>query len=204
MADPSAVQFTLRLTGKRPMLMHNGRLANPLDSYTRALKALTSKRGKTDEDLIELARLEARGGIYETRDGMVGMPNVNVWRCLYDAAKGFKRGEDIKRALSTDASETVPILFPAGKKAVTISADEYLTIPEHVDYASVRIQKNKVMRARPYIVANGWSSEHEFELFADVMDLRDLEPIVGRAGRLVGLCDYRPMYGTFEGEIIKR
>lgn len=193
MADTTA-KLALTLTGQRPLLMHNGRLANPIDPWTRQLKAITGKRRKTDEDLIAMMRVEARGGAYETADGLLAMPSENVWRALYDAAKAFKRGEDIKRGLVTDGS-VVP-LFIDGK---SVDVDEFLSVPEHIDYRPVRVQRAKTMRARPLV--EGWSCRHEFELLADVIDPRDLVPIVERAGRLVGLGDYRPTYGTFTTEI---
>ena len=53
--------LTLKLTGTRDMLLHNGRLENPLDPHTRAIAAIAKKRNKTDKDYAELASLEARG-----------------------------------------------------------------------------------------------------------------------------------------------
>lgn len=190
----SSATITLHLTGLRPMLMHNGRLANPIDPWTRELKKLTGKRKKTDEDLIAMMRIEARGGAYETADDMLGLPTENVWRSLFDAAKAFKRGVDVKRALLTDGS--VSTLLVGGDP---VKVDDFLTDPDHIDYRPVRVGQSKTMRARPLVT--DWSSTHTFELLTDVIDPRDLEPIVERAGRLVGLGDYRPTYGTFEGKV---
>lgn len=188
------MKLSLTLTGQRPLLMHNGRLANPLDQYTRELKALTGKRKKTDEDLIAIMRVEARGSAYETSDGLLGMPDQNVWRCIYDAAKAYKRGEDIKRALL--ASDGVEPLFIAGAH---VTADEFCSNPANIDYRPVAVQRNKTMRART--LARDWSSVHHFELLEDVIDPRDLAPILERAGRLVGLGDWRPTYGTFSAAV---
>lgn len=189
------MELTLELTGTKAMLMHNGRLANPLDPHTRALKALTGKRSKTDEDLIAIMRTEARGGCWETADGLLGIPTGAVWRCIYDAAKAYKQGENIKRALSFD-DVTEPMLI--GGQAV--QCDEYLKLPEHIHYTPVKLQGKKTMRARPLI--QGWKTEHRFELLEDVINPRDIAPILERAGRLVGLGDWRPIYGTFEASVI--
>jgi hypothetical protein len=80
------MKLSVTLTGTHPMLMHNGRLANPIDPWTRQLKALTSKRKKTDEDILQIAQVEARAGCWETVDGMLGVPSAAVWRCFYDAS----------------------------------------------------------------------------------------------------------------------
>lgn len=186
------MELHLTLTGTRvPMLQHNGRLANPLDPHTRALKALTGKRTKTDEDLVAVMRAEARGGCWETEDGLLGVPNAAVWRAIYDAAKAFKRGEDIKRALSFE-DVTMP-LFVDG---ATHTCDEWVASPGNIDYRPAKLMGKKVMRARAKVPA-GWVSKHTLELLTDVMDARDLVPIVERAGRLVGIGDWRPIYGKF-------
>lgn len=189
------MELKLKLTGTRPMLQHNGRMANPIDPFTRQLKALTGKRTKTDEDLVSIMRVEARGACWETVDGLLGIPNAAIWRCLYDAAKAFKRGEDIKRALNFE-DLTVPVLI--GESAVT--CDEWVSTMEHIDYRPVKLMGRKTMRARPLL--REWQSVHVFELFTDVIDARDLVPIIERAGRLVGLGDWRPTYGQFTAEVM--
>lgn len=187
------MKVTLHLQGTRPMLHHNGRLANPLDPWTQEVKALAAKRKKTDEDLIALCRAEARGAIYETSEGLVGFPTQNVWRCVYDAATAFRRGADIKRALSFEDSS--PPLLVAGSM---VTVEDFLTF-ENIDYRPVAVQRAKTMRARP--IVRDWSCTHHFELLEDVIDPRDLAPILERAGRLVGLGDWRPTYGTFTAEV---
>ena len=194
------MEKTLRckLTGTRPLIMHNARLANPLDSYTRALKPLTSKQKKKDEELAEIASIESRGAMYETEDGNLGMPAVNVWRSIYDAAKAFKKGEDVKRGLRFNPS-VLPLEINGGIEP----CDPYIqNHPECLLYVSVVIQGRRVMRARP-IIQTGWSVVIEFTLLTDVLNIEHLEPIFKRAGRLVGLCDWRPIYGTYSLEVLK-
>lgn len=184
------MELTINLTGTRPMIQHNGRLANPLDPHTQALKALTAKRKKTDEDLIEIMRTEARGAIYETPEGFLGLPTQNVWRTIKDAATAFKRGKDIERALLGD--DGIEPLLVGGEK---VTVDDFLSDPSNIDYRPVVVNRNRTMRARPLV--RHWSSSHRFELLEDVIDPRDLAPILERAGRLVGVGNWRPTYGTF-------
>lgn len=188
------MEFVVMLTGERPMLQHNGRLANPIDSYTRQLSAITGKRKKTDDDLISIMEIEARGACWETPEGLLGLPNAAVWRCIYDAAKAYKRGEDIKRALILE-----DIVQPLSVGGAFVSCDEYLKDATHIDYRPVKVNNRKTMRARP--IVHDWSSSHRFELLDDVIDARALVPILERAGRLVGVGDWRPTYGTFSVEV---
>lgn len=191
------MKLTLKLTGSRPMLMHNGRLANPLDPYTRDLKAISKKRSKTDDDLERQAYVEARGGFWETSDHLIGIPTAAVWRSIYDASKAFKLGEDIKRALSYD-DETLPILI-GGREW---DCDEWLKNGENpTDYRPVKVQRNKVMRARPRI-PEGWETTQHFDLEETALDPGLLVPVLERAGSLVGIGDWRPTYGRYSIEVI--
>lgn len=188
------MEITITLTGICPMLQHNGRLANPLDPHTRALKALTAKRTKTDDDLMAIMLTEARGGCWETDDGLIGLPSAAVWRSIYDASKAFKLGEQIKRSLLFADADYVDPLEVDGQ---VHEADIWLKDHDHIDYRPAKVMGRKVMRARPLIPA-GWKSTHTFELLDDVLDSRDLVPVLERAGRLVGVGDWRPTFGRFE------
>lgn len=190
------MELYVTVTGTRPLIEHNGRLANPLDPWTRALKEITSKRKKTDEDLAAIMQIESRGACWETNDGLLGVLNGALWSCIFEAAKAFKRGMDIKRAFIAD-----PGTEPLRIDGEHVSCDEWLKDPEHIDYRSVALRGNRTMRARP-IIPLGWASTHRFELLTDVIDPRDLIPILERAGRLVGLGEMRPTYGAFTIELI--
>jgi len=178
------MQLTLALAGTKPLLQHNGRLANPL-------KQISGKRKKTDEDLVEMMRIEARGSAYETEDGRLGMPTIAVWRSIQQAATAFKLGRDIARGLLAD--DTIEPLTIGGEG---YAIDDYLDRPGSIDYRSVKVGQARTMRARLRIPAE-WSSTHTMELDPEVLDLRNLQPVFERAGKLVGLCDWRPRYGTF-------
>jgi hypothetical protein len=190
------MKLSVTLTGTHPMLMHNGRLANPIDPWTRQLKALTSKRKKTDEDILQIAQVEARAGCWETVDGMLGIPSAAVWRCFYDASKQFKLGTTVKKSFYFD--DVVEPLTVAGSQ---ISATDFVADFDNVDYRTVKVQTSKVMRARPKVPV-GWQTTHHFELFDDVLDERDLVSVMNSAGRLYGLGDWRPTYGRFTVEVV--
>lgn len=183
------MEITVTFTGVRPMLQHNVRLANPLDPYTQKIKSITDKRKKSEEDLAEILWWEARGGAYETHEGFIGLPVDNAWRCIYDAATASRRGADMKRAL-IPLGDVEPLLI-AGEK---VYVDDHLNAG-HIMTKAVSVRGNRTMRHR--LIADNWSASHQFELLTDLVDMRDLQPIVEHAGRVVGLGDYRPRYGTF-------
>lgn len=184
-------EVTLELTGTRPMLMHNGRLANPLDPYAQRLKAYTSKRNKTDEDLMMIMKIEARGSCWETPDGLLAVPEAAVWACLHEAAKQRKLGKSIEKALRYDPDSFVPIEVDGEQ----VSCDDYLRDLDNIDYRGVKVNGRRVMRSRPRI--RHWSGTVTFDLDENIINARDLAPTVEYMGEYVGLGDWRPQLGTF-------
>ena len=75
------------------MLVQSDVLVNPFHEITRAMKAITKKRVKTDDDLRELSRLEFYGSLYY--DDILGpyLPGDNIVACLRDGAKRTKAGK---------------------------------------------------------------------------------------------------------------
>lgn len=188
-------QITLDIKGNRPLLLHNSRLANPLDPYARELKNLNGKRKKTDDDLLRIAEVETRGSLYETEDEHVGLPADNVWRCLLDASRKFRLGTVLQSAL-LPSSDVMPLLIDGRK----VKVGDFFKADDRVLYKIVVVQRNRIMRARP-IVKGDWSVTARFTLLEDIMQPNMLEPIIATAGRLIGLGDWRPKYGTFDAQM---
>lgn len=180
------------ITGTHPLLLHNQRLANPLDPHTRELKALTSKRKKTDDDLAEMLVVEARGAAYETPEGLIGLPDANIWRSMQEAAKAYKGGKNVSRAVIYDPVRVAPLVI--GGEHVMV--EDYLARPGSIDYRPVGVMGKKTMRARPIIDA-GWSASCEFEVHTDIVPVEELAQFLERAGRLEGVGDHRPQYGRY-------
>ena len=189
------MRFRITITGTAPMLMHNGRLANPLDPATQALKALTAKRKKTDDDLIDIARAEFLGGLYIDPDVGPYVPGENVERAILDAAKLTKNGMNVKRGLFIE-TDVNPIAYHGPRTAEALWEDENFRL-----IRTVRNQQNRVSRCRPMFT--DWRTSAEGTLDESVLDFRTLAAIVEQAGAYVGLGDWRPRYGRFTADLEK-
>src|SRR5687768_8336203 len=106
-----------------PLLMHNERLADPLDQYARWLGELSKKRSKTERDIEEIGRREFVGAGYWLTDGgpdtTVSDPYIPTWniiRCLQEAAKRHKLGKHVARGIVPVTEET-PLVYEGPKKA---------------------------------------------------------------------------------------
>jgi hypothetical protein len=189
-------EFTVSFEGTAPLLMHNSRLANPLDPASKALKKVTGKRNKTDEDHAEMARLEFLGGLYIDPDIGPYIPGENIWRCLWDAAKKYKMGVKVKEGvfITTDVN---PLGYTGPRDAVKLWADENF---RHM--ASVKVGTSRTMRCRPTFTE--WRVSADGILDPALLEPSDLESIAETAGSLIGLGDWRPRFGRFVAEVKPR
>lgn len=188
------VTVQVQIKGTRPILQHNGMLANPIDPLTRQVAALAKKKNKTVADYQALLTLEAYAGCWQTADGRLGLPTENVWSAIREAARMTKNGKEIERGLSFDPGE-VATLIVGGKPCETRA---YVEEPSgaHLFIRTVVVSRRRCLRART--IAREWSSTHTFTLMEDVLDLDRFTPIIECAGRLIGVGDWRPIYGRFD------
>ena len=185
----------MTLKGVTGLLMHNPRLADPSDEYTRALAEITSKGSKmTDADYAEAARIQWYGGLYHDPDMGLYVPTWNVVRCLEQAAKVTRQGTTLVRALAV-LSDRVPLVTGAPRDLAQLYAR-----PEYSSRMSVGIQRGRVMRTRP--IFRSWSLVLEMELMEDVLSYSNLVTIADLAGRSEGLGDARKLgFGRFSAEV---
>lgn len=186
-------KFTITIQGTAPMLMHSARLSNPLDPIAKAMKKVSSKRSKTDDDHLEMARLEHAGGLYFDDEIGPYVPGDNIWRCIQDAAKKRKLGQQIKSGLivTTDVN---PLAYSGPRTVDGLWEDENFR-----HQASVKVQTSRVIRTRP--IFREWATEAECIYDPAQLDMADIEAIVEIAGTIIGLGDWRPRFGRFEATI---
>ncbi len=187
MNDYKHLDFHIR--GVVPIMMHNPRLANPLEPIVQQIKAITSKRKKTDEDHAEIARLEHLGGLYLNDEEHPAFPGINIEAMLIKAAKVSKRGEDAKIAIVSDGCW--PLIYKGPKTPDALFADK-----RFVDTSGVIVNRSRVWRTRP-IFPLGWELKFTLSFLADIVNERDVREWVDVAGRRCALGDWRPRFGRF-------
>jgi len=181
------IDFHVR--GVAPLLMHNGRLADPMNPVAKAMKAITSKRKKTDEDLIQLANLEFLGGLYVNEQGAPVLPGEVIEGALVNGAKKTKRGKDAKSAIIVDGN--FPLIYTGPKTAEGLCSDS------HFRYvALVRIGQVRIMRTRPMF--KEWECKFTVHYLEEVFNPQEVLDFVTTAGRVAGFGDGRPRFGRFE------
>ena len=195
MSSLSTIQITI--LGESPLLCHNGQTADPRNTYSKAIKAVSGKRKKTDADYEEMARLEWLAGIYRFRDDLV-IPDYVLEAVFINGAKKSKRGPQAKCGLFF--TEHASLVFPGKPEIINDDTlGEMFTSGEFTHTVGVKVGMAKVMRTRPMF--RSWSLFATAQFDPDVLNLRDIEEIANDAGKLVGLGDWRPKHGRFNAGI---
>ena len=189
------MKVRLTATGTRPLLMHNVQLASPMNPFAKELSRLNKAKPsskRTDEDRMEIARVEWEGGLYFEEGVGPFIPASGVFKCLLEGARSGRRGKKIEGGLVV-VEMTHPLIYRGARDIKGMWADGS---GEFVDFRTVRVGQAKVDRCRP--VFRQWSFESELLVDPSVLDVAELADIAAIAGKLVGLGDYRQQYGRFD------
>lgn len=181
-------KITMKFTGTSPILLSGDRLADPLEKATIAHKELTSKRKKTEEDHIAIARSQWGGLLYLDEKENIIMPTQNIRAAIVGGAKLNKLGMQVKRGTMMMVDD-VPLDY--GKK---LTVDQ-LWEQRYLDRRSVVIGSARVMAYRPKF--NNWSV---------IFDISQIKQASDNAGLFVGIGGFRPekggTFGRFNAEVI--
>jgi hypothetical protein len=173
--EPYTVTVTIR--GSAAILFH--RWSNEAVAE-KAAAAKGSKAKKSDN-------LESY--VYRTEGGNLALPGEYLRQAIIGAAK-FRQDPRSPRKSAMD-------LFKAGVVSMTDLADLGIKDPDYIDRRRVLVQRNAVTRERPAL-REGWVATIELMvLVPEYIDRTMLLDVIGQAGRLIGVGDFRPTYGRF-------
>lgn len=188
------MRIEITLTGTAPLMCHNIQLANPDNKWSKEISSITKKRNKTEEDRLEISRLEWMGSLYTSGDRIV-IPTSNILKCFIETGKITREGKSFSRAVSFPSPD-VDLIFNGPNKPSDLWKQE-----EFRDITLVGVQKKRVLRTRP--IFRKWMLRTNAEVITDVIDIENIEKIVQLAGRVEGLGDNRINgYGRFTAELI--
>lgn len=191
------VRLHCSMVGTAPLLMHNDRLADPLDPISKEIKTYTKKkRSKTEEDIETTGKLEWMGGLY-VENGQVVVPSRNLMGCFVGGGKITREGRDIGRALKFETMN-IPLIYEGPKDIKKLQDD-----PEFAYRRMVKVQASKTVRVRPRFFP--WALEFDVIVDESILNPEDFVRIAERAGQSEGLGDSRITgFGRFTFEVIKQ
>lgn len=181
-----------QLTGVVPLMMHCGQLADPLNRWTKAIKAISGKRMKTEADHEEMARLEWFGSLY-LQDGVPCIPGVGMQATLVNAAKTQKKGPRAKAGLVCETNFL--LVYDGSSDPTKLWEDERFR-----DRTAMSVERSKVMRTRPIFFP--WAVEITVAYNDEMLNASDIDAFVEIGGHTVGLLESRPRYGRYTSEYL--
>ena len=173
--EPFTVTVTIR--GSAAILFH--RWSN--ESVAAKAAAAKNSRAKKTDDMASY--------VYRCDNGNLGLPGEYLRQSIIGAAR-FRQDPRSPRKSAMD-------LFKAGVVSITEVADLGVKEPDYVDRRRVLIQRNAITRERPAL-REGWTATIDLMvLVPEYIARTTLLEVIGVAGRLIGVGDFRPTYGRF-------
>lgn len=186
------------MTGTCPLMLNNPQTANSMNVYAKALKELTSKRKKTDEDQNEIFHLKFLASCYLNSKGQYILPANMIAKSFEAAAKENKLGAKFQRSLFV--LEDCVIKFDANGCTPEELWKEHSET--YVDIRIVGIQSSKVATSR--LIIPEWSVEGEVHFDENQLNKSEVWLAMTNAGLRYGVGTYRQRYGRYKIEEIKQ
>jgi hypothetical protein len=175
--------------GISPLIMHSCQCVNPLHPISREMKKYTSKRNKTEEDLMKIADLQWEAGAY-WEDGLgLYIPAENVEATLRNGGKVNKKGTDIQKYVD------VTDLYIPFNYGEDLTKEQLIKSYEYRDTRIMVISRNRVPVTRPRF--DQWNITFNLRYNEEKIDLDTIINAMEYSGQYIGLCDSRPKYGRF-------
>ena len=186
-----------KMTGVSPLMLNNPQTVNPMNEYSKAIKDLTSKRSKTDDDQNEIFHLKFLSSCYVNNKGQYIIPANMIAKSFEAGAKENKNGKKFQESLFV--YEDCILKFPENG----CSPEELWQnhSEKYVDIRPVGIQKQKIVTAR--MIIPQWSLEGELFFDEEQLNKSEVWLALTNAGLRKGIGTYRQCYGRYKIEEIK-
>lgn len=194
----SFTEIECRIVGVSPMLMHNGRLADPNNVFAKQMKELTSKKkNKTDEDCLLVYKLEWLGGLYF--DSKIGpyVPDQNIEGCIRDGARIRNKGKAVQAGVTITQLKIPLVCGWPMEKGAPVEPEKVWDSGKFVDQRMVvnPSTRARVLRTRP--VFSEWFCEFVVNVDDELASAADVVNWLTDAGRVKGIMDGKPKFGRF-------
>lgn len=191
--EDNPLNITLNLVGTAPLILHSNALVDTLSDRTKALKRISSKRTKTDEDEIAMRRIQFEAALYLDAEGGPYLPGPNIAKALLKAAQIRRNGPKVERGLLL-VSPINRLEYDGPRDVSGLWNDQRFrfTVPVKVPPRTGKT----VMGCRP--IFHEWSCTATALVNPAVLPLDELAEIARDAGEMVGVGDWRPWHGRFK------
>lgn len=185
----------VKVVGVSPLILQNGRCANPLDPFAKKMKSLTSKKNKTEDDLHAILETQWEAGLYFDPEIGLYMPSENLYAGFYSAAKKHKLGNKCSAVLFPEALG-YPIVTENHQNLSKLRDDQRTRFIK-----TVVVQRAKTVACRP--IFNSWKIDFDLEFERDTWDANEIKTVLQTFSSRIGMGVWRPSspkpgsYGKF-------
>ena len=200
----------VRVTGIEPLLLNNPQSVDPFNKYAREAKKITSQRKKTDEDLLNLRRIEMKSKLYwdgaEKKEDEeewkeknpdkkpLGVYVPSSWITAAIASQSWNKAK-IKKA---EIRSGVFVMQPKIKlkynsmKSVEFPVD--IVSNESFKHA-MNLKQGQVRITKVAPIFHNWSFEFDLDFDDEIINKSELKHLIETAAKYGGFGDFRPTFG---------
>lgn len=185
--------------GTSPLLMNNPQTVDPFNKFSKLKKPLTSKKQKTEEDLIELGNLDVESKLYF--DELLGVYVPATWLTEAIITTAFavaKIGRNKMRGGLFATEPKIPLTY-GDMKDVKRPSD--VVYNQKFRHRMILPQQN-VRIAKDAPIFHDWSFTTVIEFDDKIVDFPTLKRIVEHAAKYGGFGDFRPTFGRAVAEVM--
>lgn len=181
-----------KFTGLNPLLQNNSQTVDVFNKYSKLKKPLTSKRTKTDEDILELRAIEVESKLYFNEELGVYVPQSWVMASLAkNSWSHIKVKKDHVRAGIFIVEDKVKLKYDGMDKVKKIT-----DIPNNDRFVTTLIlPQGQVRLAKAFPIFHKWSFEFTIEYDDTIFNSKELESLLEYCAKYNGFGDFRPTYG---------
>jgi hypothetical protein len=95
-------QIEFLIQGATQHVQHNGQLADASNRYAIAIKELTRKKNKTEDDFKKIEDLEWEGSLYLDHEQKVIVPGSVIEGAYFEAGKISRQGKDVRNGINSE------------------------------------------------------------------------------------------------------
>lgn len=184
--------LTVQIKGIEPLLINNPQAVDPFNKYSRAAKEITSKRKKTDEDLLKLREIEIESKLYF--DEKVGVWIPATWITAAIAAQSWAKAKikkaDIRSCVFVNESK-IKLNYACMDKVKTKTD----VVKNEMFHTVLNLKQGQVRVCKAAPIFNDWSVEFEILFDDTIINASDLKNLIEIAAKFGGFGDFRPTYG---------
>lgn len=191
-------QALIKINGIGALLQNNPQTVDPFNRYAKGKKAITNKKNKTDDDLIELGNIETESKIFF--DDATGVYVPSTWlteSIITTAFQVAKIGRAKMRGAIFATEWKVKLHYKGMDKVKTIQ--DVVMNPDFRHRMLLKQGQVRVPKDAP--IFHDWHFETIIEFDDAVVDFYSIKKIVEHAARYGGYGDFRPTFGRAIAEV---